>query len=210
MRLGILIIHIILFVSCGFLHPQSVQDDELITNLSVYSKLLEKNLGALENQFVLIGKDKIFCVNINSGPGISEYLYLKIRQRLNSFRIISDLDSASSDFIVEFKNVKFLTKYDKIFGSLLKSRKVHRRIEVSYDCTIKRKIVDSVLYYRNINEFNEDDFYLDRVEDVERGGYDFTKGKLPEQSFFEKAFIPGIVTLTSAMAIVLFFIIRSK
>lgn len=199
-----------MFVFGGFLHSQSIQNDELITNLSIYSSLLEKNLGTLENQFVIIGNDKIFCVKISAKSEINEYLYLKIRQRLNSFKIISDLDSANSDFIVEFDNVKFLTKYVKIFGSLIKSRKVQRLIEISYDYKIKRIYGDSILHNKSVNDFNEDDFYLDRVEDVERGGYDFLKGTLPDQSFFEKAFIPGIVTLASAVAIVLFFVIRSK
>lgn len=210
MRLGIMIFNIILFVSGGFLHSQSIQNDELITNLSIYSKILEKNLGALENQFVIIGNDKIFCVNISAKSEINDYLYLKIRQRLNSFKIISNQDSAKSDYNVEFENVKFLTKYEKIFGSLIKNRKVQRRIEVSYDCGIKKTNTDSILYKNSTGDFIEDDFNLDRVEDVERGGYDFLKGILPDQSFFEKAFIPGIVTLASAVAIVLFFVIRSK
>ena len=210
MRLSILLFYIFLFVSGGFLYSQSIQNDELITNLSVYSKLLEKNLGSLENQLVIIGNDKIFCVKINAKSGINEYLYLKIRQRLNSFRIISDLDSANSDYIVEFENVNFLTKYEKIFGSIIKSRKVQRRIDVLYDYKIKRIYGDSIINNKSLSDFNEDDFYLDRVEDVERGGYDFLKGTLPEQSFFEKAFVPGIVSLVSAVAIVLFFVIRSK
>ncbi|MCX6164891.1 MAG: hypothetical protein NTU73_08550, partial [Ignavibacteriae bacterium] len=131
-----------MFVLNGFLHSQSIQDDELITNLSVYSRLLDKNLGTLENQFVLLGKDKVYCVKIFAKHGINEFLYLKFRQKLNNFKIISDLDSASSDFIVVFENVKFLTKYDKIFGSLIKNRKVKRQIEVSYDYEKKKKNVD--------------------------------------------------------------------
>jgi hypothetical protein len=159
---------------------------------------------------VLLGKDKIFCVKINAKPEISEYLYLKSRQKLNSFKIISDLDSASSDFIVGFENVNFVTKYNKIYGSLIKSRIVQRRIDVIYDCTVKEKGRDSILYFERVYDFSEDEFHLERIEDVEKGGYDFLKGTLPDQSLWEKIFIPGIATLASAVAIILFFVIRSK
>lgn len=210
MHLKMYIINIILFVFCGFSHTQTIQNNELITNLSIYSKLLDKNLIQLENQFELLGRDKIYCIKIKGKPEINEYLYIKIRQKLNNYRVISDLDSSDSDFLVTFGNINFVTKYDKIFGSLIKSRKVQRKIEISYEYKIKRKNADSDLYERSFYDFNEDEFFLDRLEDIERGDYNFLKGKLPEQSFWERAFIPGIVILASAVAIILFFEIRSK
>jgi len=210
MRLNILIVNIIFFFGTGILHPQNVKEDEFVTNLDIYSRLVDKNLEIVENQFVLSGKDKIYCISINAKQDIKEYLSLRIRQRFNNYKIISENDSSTSDFFVKFKDVKFVTKYEKVFGSILKDRKVQRKIEISYRNEIKLKNKDSVLYSKNVSDINNDEFYYDKIEIVERGNYDFLKGQLPVQSFWEKAIIPGLVVLASAVTIVLFFIIRSK
>jgi hypothetical protein len=208
MRLNILIINIIIFVFAGILHSQNVREDVLITNLDVYSMLTDKNLEVMGDQFVILGKDKIYSTSIVARPDIKDYLYLKIKQRLSNFRIISESDSSASDFFVKFEDVKFVTKYKKIFGSVLKNRKVQRQIEISYKYEIKNR--DSILYGKDISDVNNDEFYFDKFNAVERGNYSFLTGVLPEQSFLEKALIPGLVVLTSAVAIVLFFVIRSK
>jgi|WetSurMetagenome_2_1015567.scaffolds.fasta_scaffold62907_3 hypothetical protein len=210
MRINILIINIIVFLITGTLHSQSVNEDKFKSNLDIYSGLLNKNLDGLGNRLVLLGRDKIYSITINAKPDVREYLYLKIRQRLNNFRIISESDSSISDFIVKFEDVKFVTKYEKIFGSVLNNRKVQRRIEISYKSLITSKDKDSVLYKNNIFDVNNDDFYFDNIDAVERGDYNFLKGTLPNQSFLEKAFVPGLVIVASAVTVILFFVIRSK
>jgi hypothetical protein len=210
MRINILIINIILFLITGFLHSQSVNEDKFKSNLDIYSGLLNKSLDGLGNRFVLLGKDKIYSIGINAEPDVREYLYLKIKQRFNNFSIISESDSSISDFIVKFEDVKFVTKYEKIFGSVLSNRRVQRKIEISYKSLITSKNKDSVLYSNNIFDINNDDFYLDNIEAVERGEFNFLRGILPSQSFLEKAFVPGLVIVASAVTVILFFVIRSK
>ncbi len=209
MRL-VLFFNIIFFGFYGFLHSQNVQEDEFITNLRIYSKLMEKNLISLENQFILLGNNNLFCVKVDGVSEISEYFYMKLKQKFPNNKIIWESDCSNYDFIVDFNNINFKTKYIDIFGSILKNRKVKRRIEISYDCSIKKKNTDSLIYSKNMSNFNEDFFYLENIEDIERGGYGFLKGTLPNQGIWEKVFIPGLVTLSSAVTIVLFFIIRSK
>lgn len=210
MQIKIVAINIVMFLLSGILLSQSMQDVEFVTNLSIYSKLLDKNLESVENQMVLLGSDKVYCAKINAKPETDEFLYIKIRQRLNNFKIVSSTDSLNADYIVEFGNVYFKTNYTEVFGSLLKHRLVKRIIQIGYDFEIKSKGNDSLIKKNNVKDSKEDEFMLDRLEDVERGGYEFLKGVLPEQSFWDKAIIPGIVAVTSAVAIILFFIIRSK
>jgi hypothetical protein len=210
MHLRLLIFNIILFGFCGFLYAQTGIGDGFVPNISVYSDLLDKKLDVLENQFTLFGNDKVYCIKINANGDKSDFLYRKMRQKFNNYKLISDSDSLYSDFMLTFEKVKFETKYNKIFGSLIKNRKVQRRIDISFDCNLKRKNSDTILYGKDISGFNEDEYPLDRYEDVEKGGYEFLKGRLPEQSFWEKTFVPGIVIIASAVAIILFFEIRSK
>jgi hypothetical protein len=210
MRLNILIINIILFLISGLLHSQSVREDGFRTNLDIYSKLLDKNLEVLENHLVLLGKDKMYCIGISAEPDAGEYLFQKVRQRLSNFKIISESDSLYSDYFVKFENVRFITKYEKIFGSVLKNRKVKRQIEISLKACILSKNRDSVLFNDNVFDVSKDEFYLENINEVESREYSFLKGTLPEQTFLEKAFVPGLVIVASAITIILFFVIRSK
>jgi hypothetical protein len=194
----------------GLLHSQNVKDDIFKSNHDIYIGLINKNLDVLENKFVLLGKEKIYCIGISGNRNNADFLYKAIKQKLYNFRIISESDSSSSDYKVLFENVKFGTAYDKISGSVLRNRIVERQIELSYKCIIKSKGNDSLVFNNSIHDINKDEFYLDKIDDVEKGDYDFLKGTLPDRSLFDRLLIPGIVVLTSAATIILFFIIRSK
>jgi hypothetical protein len=111
---------------------------------------------------------------------------------------------------VSVENIKLSANYIKIFGSVFKNRKVEREIRISFVNKIKQKNSEDVLFNEKVTGVNTDDFLLDNLESVERGDYGFLKGTLPERSFLEKAVIPGVVILASAVTIVLFFVIRSK
>lgn len=210
MRIFIIKAYIIMFFLTGFLHSQNVKDDVLKTNYDVYNEMLNKNLDVIENRFVLLGKDKIYSISVHGNKEESEYLFRAIKQKLNSYRIITDADSMNSDYKVLFDNVKLKTTYNKISGSVLWNSKVDRQIELSYKCTIRQKSNDSLVFSNNIRDINKDEFYLDRFDEVEKGDYDFLKSKLPERNIFDKLFIPAVVVLASAATIILFFVIRSK
>jgi hypothetical protein len=210
MRINILIINIIMLVMAGFLHSQSVKEEAFKTNIDIYTGILNKNLDVLENRLVLLGKDKIYCVSIAGKKSNSEYLYTVIKQKFYNYRIISDVDSSSSDYKVLFENVTFKTGYSKLKGSVLNNSRIERQIEISYKNSIRAKGKDSVIYNNIVIDVNKDEFYLERVDEAEKGEYDFLKGTLPERSLLERLFLPGIVVLTSAAAIILFFVIRSK
>ena len=210
MRIIIFIVNITVILITGLSHSQNVNDDISKSNHDIYTGLINKNLDVLENKFVLLGKDKIYCIGIRGNRNNADFLYKAIKQKLYNFRIISEPDSSGSDYKVLFENVKFRTAYNKISGSVIKNRIVEREIELSYTCTVKSKGNDSLVFNNNIRDINKDEFYLDKIDDVEKGDYDFLKGTLPDRSLFERLLIPGIVVLASAATIVLFFVIRSK
>ncbi len=210
MQISILKINIIVLLLTGLLHSQSVNKDDGKSNLEIITNLLNKNLGLVENQFVILGKDKVFCLSIKGNGNCPEYFNKVFSQKFSDVKIVNESACSSSDYRIEFRNVYFLVKYYEITGSVIKNKKVKRNITVQNGCRIYHKETDSIVYIKESGETQSDEFYLDDLEEIERSSYGFTKGTLPEQSFWEKAFIPGIVTLTSAAAIVLFFVIRSK
>lgn len=210
MQISILKINIIVFLLAGLLHSQSINKDDGKSNLEIITNLLNKNLELVENQFVILGKDKVFCLGIKGKGNTPEYFNKIFRQKFIDIKIVNESACSSSDYRIEFMNVDFLVKYYEITGSVFKNKKVKRNISVQNSYRIYYKETDSVVFLKESGETQSDEFYLDDLEEIERSSYSFTKGTLPEQSFWEKAFIPGIVTLTSAVAIVLFFVIRSK
>ena len=210
MRLKNLLIYIIVIILSGSLYSQVTGQYEKKTNQEIYSKLIDKNLEKLENQLVILGKDKIFSLKITGSEEIRDYIYTKTRQRLYDYKIISEKDSISADYVVSIEDIELKTKYVRVFGSVFKNRKVEREIRISFVNKIKQKNAENVLFSEKVSDVDTDDFHLDNLESVERGDYSFLKGTLPESSFLDKAVIPGIVILASAVTIVLFFIIRSK
>jgi hypothetical protein len=210
MQLKYLLIYLLVFLLTGNLYSQVTGQYELRTNQEIYSKLMDKNLEKLENQLVIFGKDKIFCLVISGVEEIREFIYTKFRQKLYNYKIISEKDSVSADYLVSIEDIELKTKYIRIFGSVFKNRKVEREIKISFVNKIKQKNSEDVLFKEEISDKKIDDFLLDNQESVERGDYGFLKGTLPERSFLDKAVIPGVVILASAITIVLFFVIRSK
>jgi len=210
MRINILIINIIVFLITGLLQSQEVKDEVLKTNLDIYTGIFNKNLEAVENRLIILGKEKIYCVRINGKPQIREFVYSVVKQRFYNYKIVSDLEAVNSDYEIFFDDVNLSTRYSKATSSVLENRILGRQIEVLYNNRIKFLKTDSVIFKNSIRDINTDEIYFEKLSDAERGEYDFLKGKLPEQSFFEKALIPGIVILASAITIISFFAIRSK
>jgi hypothetical protein len=210
MRINILIINIIVFLITGLLQSQEIKDEVLKTNLDIYTGIFNKNLEVVENRLILLGKEKIYCIRINGKSQIRDFVYSVIKQRFYNYKIVSDLEAVNSDYEIFFDDVNLSTRYSKATSSVLKNRILGRQIEVLYNNRIIFLKTDSVIFKNSIRDINTDEIYFEKLSDAERGEYDFLKGKLPEQSFFEKALIPGIVILASAITIISFFAIRSK
>jgi len=205
-----LLINFVVFLLTGNLFSQGTDNIQTLSNQEIFSKLVEKSLEKLENRIVITGNEKIFSVVINGKDDVKDFLYLKLRQKFHNYKIISETDTALTDYIISFDNIVLKTTYSRIFGSILKDRRVERVIDISFENVIKQKNSNNVLYNEKVSEKSKDDFKLDNLEQIERCDYAFMKSTLPEQSFFEKALIPGAVILASAITIALFFLIRSK
>jgi len=210
MRIKYLSLYIAFFFFAGNVFSQGTDGNQVITNQEIFSKLIEKSLEKIENLVIMAGKENSYGVVISGNEDEKEFIFTKVRQRLYNYKIISEKDTALSDYIILIENVNLKIKYIRIFGAVIKDRMVEREISVSFDNRLKQKTASDVINSVKVFEKYNDEFRVDKLEHVERGDYSFLKSKLPERSFFEKTLVPGIVILASAVTIVLFFIIRSK
>ena len=180
-------------------------------NIDIFSRQLDAAFNELENQLVIAGNDKLYHLRFSKESDENDYLLLKLKQRFGSYKLLTGNSVNNADYDIVFENTKLKTNYKDIFSSsFLSSKKVKRKIEVKYFNKIIDNSSNVEIYSNNINESYEDDFLLDNLEQVENSSYEFTKGQLPEENLLDKVLIPAVVVGASAVAIILFFVIRSK
>ncbi len=180
-------------------------------NIDIFSRQLDAAFNELENQLVIAGNDKLYHLRFSKESDENDYLLLKLKQRFGSYKLLTGNSVNNADYDIVFENTKLKTNYKDIFSSsFLSSKKVKRKIEVKYFNKIIDNSTNVEIYSNNINESYEDDFLLDNLEQVENSSYEFTKGQLPEENLLDKVLIPAVVVGASAVAIILFFVIRSK
>lgn len=189
-----------------------------LANLVQIDKLINESLVPVENEILLLGKDKFYNLSVNSKDGNSDqksYLISLIKNKLSGYKLLIDADSAeysdSIDYNILFKNVVFKTVYKSIYNdNLLGTKMVNRVISVSYDVIITDERTSSQIFNKNFNKKTEDSFKIDEQNLVEDRRYNFSQSNLPEESSLNKVIYPAVIILASAIAIILFFTIRSK
>jgi hypothetical protein len=180
-------------------------------NIDIFSRLIDNGLNDLENQLVIAGKDKLFLLRFPEKSIENNYLFLKLKQKFSSYNLLTGNSSQKADYEIVFENPKLNTNYSEIFSStFLGSKRVKRKIQVGFLHKIIDNSTKEEIYSHTFNESNEDDFLLDDHEYVEISNYGFTKSILPDESLFQQVLIPALVVGASAVAIILFFVIRSK
>lgn len=139
------------------------------------------------------------------------YLVESFKRKFSDYKILLNENSDSVDYKIIIKNPVFSTKYKKIFtDKVFGVKKVEREVSVSYELDIM-SLKDSSLVYNNIsNKKQKDNFDLDKLNFVEDNRYSFSRSTLPEENTLNQLIFPAILITASAIAIVLFFVIRSK
>jgi hypothetical protein len=98
-------------------------------------------------------------------------------------------------------------KYGDIFRSgLFGSYFLPRTIEITGNYSIK----DSSFLYKEFNYNYTDTVRVDNVKTLENNSYPFTQAPVPSEPFFSSLFEPLVAIGTAAIAVFLFFTIRSK
>jgi hypothetical protein len=171
---------------------------ELVDSLVMLSA---KDIAENENTL------KTYAIEFN---GSSDYLVLKskIIANLQKYGFRLSEDSANSQ-VLNYNLDEVKLSYseifkDGIFGGYLVERSAY--IRGSYFIKKSNILEDSKAFYYTLS----DSVLLTKISNFENIAYSFTKADLPEEPFFSSALEPVIAIGTAAVAVYLFFNIRSK
>lgn len=200
---------LILFLNLVVQSAVFSQPAGVIDNDKIFTALLNEGLGRLTDILTVSGKDKIFFVHSFEKDKKFEYLVMNLRRKFPDFKFIAgEINNIKPDYELLFNNLNLKTNYKNAGSNPIKGKEVIRELSVNYD--VKLTTDDSTVFSDVFNKKYEDRIPYDVIPDVEYGADDFAKGKVPEGSFGEKLLIPAIVSLVSALAIILFYSTRSK
>ncbi|MEO6694073.1 MAG: hypothetical protein ABIY50_13890 [Ignavibacteria bacterium] len=189
----------------------SFSQDNQVSNINAVDNLLDESLVPFSNKLVLLGEGKFY--NIITDGNKEQHLFLieSIKRKFSKYKILVNEDSGNIDYIVSIKNPVIKIKYNNLFSDrLLGTKKVAREVSISYDLELIDQKNSSSLYLNNFNKKVIDSFELDKLNIVEDHRYKFSRSALPEENTLNKLLFPVLIIATSAAAIILFFIIRSK
>lgn len=203
-------LYILIFCSLIFniVLAQNEENQRIISNIEVFENALKKSYRTIEDRIILLGKEKVYFFQIDAKSEVTDFFINGMRRFLGDYKIITE-DSDKRDYSIILKNIRLEIKYIKAKSDILLNKKYERKVIFAFDIIFRDKELSEV-FSKSISDNFEDILYSEYISDAELSGYSFTKGQIPEESLFEKLLIPGVILAASAVAIVLFFIIRSK
>jgi hypothetical protein len=185
--------------------------ETIVNNLSLADRLIYDSFNPLGNKLLLLGRDNFYEVILDNNNQEQVYFLESLKNRFPDFKFIIGEDSDSIDFKIIFKNSIINTKYKNIFvDNIFGTKKVKREVTVSYELELLNKKDSSLIYSQNFDKKIKDSFDLDKLNLVEDNRYLFTQSILPEEGTVNQLLFPALIVATSAVAIILFFIIRSN
>lgn len=190
----------------------------LILPLFIYSTLLSQsksNFEIIDSLISISVSDVIKNIDYKKDYnfeflGAEDYKILKttiIRQLINNnINIVENTNSNKKiSYNLEQAEIKYLETFkDGLFGSYLVRRKADLTgsFFIYYDGKIEAA--------KSFNYTLEDSVFYSDVSQLENIAYTFTTAQLPEEPFFSSTLEPVIAIGTAAVAVYLFFNIRSR
>ncbi len=165
----------------------------------------------MENKLLILGRDNFYEIDAYDNQPNELYLVENIKRKFNDFKILLNEESDSIDYKIVLKNPVIKTTYKKIHtDNILGTKQVEREVSVSYELDIINKKDSSLVYNNSFNKKQKDNFDLEKLSFVEDNRYSFSRSTLPEEDSLNQYIFPAIIIAASAVAIILFFVIRSK
>jgi len=173
------------------------------TNLELAETLVHKSIDDLAGN---ISNDNIYNLIF---VGSNDYSVLKSSVigylQNNNFQLSENTDHQKLNYSLEEINIIYLEVFrDGLFGAYLVKRKAE--IRGSYFISNEERIENS----RKFNFSLEDSVFYSDISKLDNIAYSFTSAELPEEPFFSSTLEPVIAIGTAAVAVYLFFNIRSK
>lgn len=175
------------------------------TNLEIFYNLVDSSIAKI-NQ-------KISTTDIKISFATGSYFDVFQNQVISDFeklnrKILSEKNNNSSEVTkVNYIIVNAKVKYgemerDGFLGDFIMPRK----IELSGSYSINNKTIKA----ESFREINIDTVAVDDVRAIEDPAYSFTRGNVPPEPFLSSLLEPVIAISSAAVAVILFFTVRSK
>ncbi len=176
------------------------------TNLEIVDSLVSVSVNDLIDSLQLENKQFIFQFNSPDDYKVFSNSVIKQLQD-KGIVLLESTDSLKNILNYSIKNIHI--EYgevfrDGMFGEYLVERNVN--INGSY-------FIQNLNYFNNIKNFgysNKDIVVLSEINNLQNIAYSFTSPELPEEPFFSSMLEPTLAVGTAAIAVYLFFNIRSK
>jgi len=174
-------------------------------NLEIFYTLVDSSGESLLRNLPESSKD----INLNMHLGESYSLFenhLMAVFNKAGFKI-NLKDSTEKKIYVNYVLDQVKVNYGEMFRSgFFGSYLLPRKLEISGNYSIKNKS----FVYKEFHYSHIDTVRVDNVKTLENSSYSFTQGNVPPEPFFSSLFEPLIAVGTAAIAVFLFFTIRSK
>lgn len=170
-------------------------------NLKVFNELVDSSV----TEAVSFIPDSVRDINLILNSGILAVFNSEIISALSTrgYNLVTDNNSFEFQYIIRDASTAYGDIFRKGFlGDYYVPRKI--TLSGSYNFT-GRTIFTKDFYY-----ISQDTVNVDSVSTFENSSYPFTQGKLPAEPFFSGILEPVIAVGTAALAVILFFTIRSK
>lgn len=188
----------------SFLVIYSVSTAQSKTNLELVDSLIHISINDLA---LNIGNEKLNTLIFNSSDDYSVLKSTVIRYlQNNNFELSEDLNNHNKlNYTLEEIKINYSEVFrDGLFGAYLVGRSAN--IAGSYFKSSDGRIEDT----RKFNFTLKDSVLYSDISRLDNIAYKFSSAEIPEEPFFSSALEPVIAIGTAAVAVYLFFNIRSK
>lgn len=147
---------------------------------------------------------------IRTGPSFSQFITPSLTQVLLERHNRIFVEPATHDTVVRCEIGTMTLHYGEPFvESLFSSRKIKRTISISIDFSVSLQETGEILFSKNYSKQSVDTLYFSAIDRYNDPHIPFSTVQQPTLSFFDTLLEPAIITVASAVAIYLFFTIRS-
>ena len=207
--------YLLLFLFLFTIRGISFSQENSSSNLSEINKLIEESLVPLENNLILLGKEKLYLLSDESKSIQGDYMLKILKRNLSGYKMLFKSGnpdfSDSVDYFIKIARPSIKTLYKKIFDEdIIGTKKVEREITVKYDLTLEDKKNLSEIFRNKFSNKHKDSFNIDEQSLIEDRNYDFSRSAIPEENTVNQLLYPALIIMSTAAAIILFFTIRSN
>lgn len=185
---------------------QTVTQNLPKTNFNVLSELTQSGLEEINDVITVLGKEKIYKIDIESPEKEKDFFLNILKPRFSSYNFIYEKGNGF-DYRISFSGLKFAVSYTAPKSNNIIGDEYFLR---TLNAGFKYSLPDSANIIRQVFKSMKDTVKVDYYDYIQESEYAFMKSELPDKGFMNKILVPAAVVAISALTAILFFTIRSK